>query len=213
MTTAPAAVTRPATTPPATTPPATTRAATTAVPLHPLIAERWSPRGFDASHVLTRADLLPLLEAARWAPSAGNTQPTRWVVTLRGEHAYDRLAGCLSSGNQPWAPRASALLVAVSLEADEDGRPYPWHLHDTGQATALLTVQAHAQGLHVHQMGGFDADGVRREFGLSERQRPSVVVAVGVPGGEALPERLAQRESAERTRRPLEELLLPVEAA
>ncbi|HEU0102902.1 MAG TPA: nitroreductase family protein [Mycobacteriales bacterium] len=186
------------------------RAAVTATPLHPLLAHRWSPRGFDPAHVLTRADLLPLLEAARWAPSAGNTQPTRWLVTLRGEPAHARLLGCLSKGNQPWAPRASALLVAVSTTADDTGRPYPSHLHDTGQATAHLTVQAHAQGLHVHQMGGFDADAVRREFGLSDRQQPSVVVALGEPGGEALPERLAQREAAARSRLPLAELLLPV---
>ena len=179
-------------------------------PLHPLLADRYSPRRFDEAHTLTREDLLPLLEAARWAPSAGNTQPTRWLVTLRGEPAHARLLGCLKPGNQPWAPRASALLVAVSLNADESGKAYPSHLHDTGQATAHLTVQAHAQGLHVHQMGGFDRDGVRREFGLSDQQWPSVVVAVGVPGGSPLPEQLAEREAAERTRLPLSDLLLPL---
>jgi len=177
--------------------------------IHPLLAQRWSPRGFDESHVLTFEDLLPLLEAARWAPSSGNTQPARWLVTLRGEPAHTRLVGCLSGGNQPWAPRASALLVAVATQAGDDGRPYPWHLHDTGQAVAHLTVQAAAQGLLVHQMGGFDADRIRREFGLSDVQRPSVVVAVGVLGGTPLPPELASREARERTRRPLSELVLP----
>lgn len=181
-------------------------------PLHPLLAARWSPRGFDAAHVLTRDDLLPLLEAARWAPSAGNTQPTRWLVTLRGEPAHGRLVGCLSTGNQPWAPRAAALLVVVATQADTDGRAYPSHLHDAGQAAAHLTVQAAAQGLLVHQMGGFDPDCVRREFALSPVQRPVVVVAVGVLGGDPLPERLAAREARVRTRLPLEELLLPAAA-
>lgn len=188
------------------------REAVTEVPLHPLLAHRWSPRAFDPAHTLTREDLLPLLEAARWAPSAGNTQPARWLVTLRGEPAHGRLVGCLSRGNLSWAPRASALLVAVATEADETGRPYPWHLHDTGQAVAHLSVQAGAQGLSVHQMAGFDAECVRREFGLSAVQQPSVVLAVGVVGGDELPERLAAREVAPRVRRPLSELLLPVEA-
>ena len=182
---------------------------TQALGIHPLLAQRWSPRGFDESHVLTFEDLLPLLEAARWAPSSGNTQPARWLVTLRGEPAHTRLVGCLSGGNQPWAPRASALLVAVATQAGDDGRPYPWHLHDTGQAVAHLTVQAAAQGLLVHQMGGFDADRIRREFGLADVQRPSVVVAVGVLGGTPLPPELASREARERTRRPLSELVLP----
>lgn len=178
--------------------------------LHPLLATRRSPRGFDEAHVLTREDLGPLLEAARWAPSAGNTQPTRWVVTLRGEAGHGRLVGCLSPGNLPWAPRASALLVVVATREDETGRGYPSHLHDAGQAVAHLTFQAAAQGLSVHQMGGFDPDAVRREFALTDAQVPAVVVAVGTAGGSPLPERLAAREAAPRTRRPLDELLLPV---
>ena len=211
----PPLVTPPLITPPLVTPPLGTQALATQalvtppLVIHPLLAPRWSPRGFDESHVLTFEDLLPLLEAARWAPSSGNTQPARWLVTLRGEPAHTRLVGCLSGGNQPWAPRASALLVAVATQAGDDGRPYPWHLHDTGQAVAHLTVQAAAQGLLVHQMGGFDADCIRREFGLSGVQRPSVVVAVGVLGGTPLPPELASREARVRTRRPLSELVLP----
>ncbi len=182
------------------------------MPLHPLLAQRRSPRRFDPGHVLDRAQLRPLLEAARWAPSSGNTQPTRWLVTLRGEPAHERLLGCLSRGNRSWAGRASALLVAVRLLADETGRPYPTAEHDTGQATAHLTLQAVAEGLAAHQMAGFDAGAVRTAFGLAEEQQPAVVVAVGVVGGEPLEGRLAEREVAPRTRRPLEELLLPVDA-
>ena len=184
------------------------RAAVTAVPVHPLLAQRWSPRGFDPAHVLTREDLLPLLEAARWAPSAGNTQPWRFVVALRGEPLHARLLAALNRGNQGWAARASALLVLVALTEDEGGKPYPSALHDTGQAAAHLTVQAEAEGLRVHQMAGLDAEGVRAAAGLSPVQRPVVVVAVGVPGGEPLEGRLAEREAAPRSRRPLAELVL-----
>ncbi len=185
------------------------RSAVTAVPLHPLLAGRWSPRAFDGSRALTRADLLPLLEAARWAPSSGNTQPTRWLVTLRGEPAYERLYDTLSRGNRSWAGRAPALLLAVSLQSDNTGRPYPSAAHDTGQAVAHLSVQAAAQGLAVHQMAGFDAAAVRSAFGLTDVQQPAVVVAVGVPGGPPLEGRLAEKEAAPRVRKPLEELLLP----
>jgi len=180
--------------------------------VHPLLAGRWSPRQFDRAHRLTRDDLGPLLEAARWAPSAGNTQPTRWVVTLRGEPAHARLVACLKRGNQPWAPRAAALLVAVATTHDPTGRGYPSHLHDAGQATAHLSLQAEAQGLRVHQMGGFDADAVRRELGLSDVQVPAVVVAVGIVGGEPLPEGLGERETAPRTRLPAAALLLDPDA-
>ena len=189
------------------------RSAVTSVPLHPVLAERWSPWGFDEEHRLTRDDLLPLLEAARWAPSSGNTQPTRWIVALRGEPGHDRLIAGLSRGNRSWAGRAAALLVAVSLQADETGRPYPKAAHDTGQAVAHLTLQAVAQGLSAHQMAGFDAEAVQAAFGLTEGQQPAVVVAVGVPGGTPLEGRLAERETAARSRLPVEQLLLPSEPA
>lgn len=48
--------------------------AETSVPVAPTIAERWSPRAYDETAVITDAQLTALLEAARWAPSFGNTQ-------------------------------------------------------------------------------------------------------------------------------------------
>ncbi len=43
--------------------------------LHPLLSSRWSPTTFDGSMDVTSAEVESLLEAARWAPSAGNSQP------------------------------------------------------------------------------------------------------------------------------------------
>lgn len=40
-------------------------------PVDPLFLDRWSPRAFDASD-LADEDVLRLIEAARWAPSAYN---------------------------------------------------------------------------------------------------------------------------------------------
>ena len=176
---------------------------------HPLLAGRWSPRRFDPGQVLAHDDLLPLLEAARWAPSSGNTQPARWSVTLRQDARHPRLVEALAEGNRGWAVRAAALLVAVGLTEDGTGRAYRTWQHDTGQAVAHLSLQAVASGLHTHQMGGFDRDAVSALLGLTPVQRPTVVVAVGALGGPPLSEALAARESAERVRRPLAELLLP----
>lgn len=177
--------------------------------LHPLLAARWSPRGFDPGHGLTLDSVLPLLEAARWAPSSGNTQPVRWAVVLRGDARHPALVEALARGNRTWAARASALLVEVTLDADEDGKPYRTAMHDAGQAVAHLSLQAVAEGLHTHQMAGFDAAAVRAALDLPEGRVPVVVVAVGVLGGPPLEERLAARETAPRVRRPVDELLLP----
>src|SRR5258705_5370418 len=190
------------------------KTASTTVPVHPLLAERWSPRGFDRAHEIGDEALSALLEAAGWAPSAGNSQPGRFLVPGRGEPAHDRLFAALAPGNQAWAGAASALILIAARTAGDDGRPQPWALYDTGQAVAALVTQAQADGLAVHQMGGFDTDAVRAGFGLGEDLTPVVVLAVGRHDSEAgLPEPLAAREAAPRTRHPLGDLLLPAPAA
>jgi nitroreductase len=190
------------------------KTASTTVPVHPLLAERWSPRGFDQAHELGDDSLAALLEAARWAPSAGNSQPWRFLVTRRGDPAHDRLLAALTPGNQAWAGAASALILVAARTAAGDGRPQPWALYDTGQAVAALVTQAQADGLAVHQMGGFDSAAVRAEFGLDETLTPVVIVAIGRQDSTAaLPEPLAAREAAPRTRHPVSDLLLPARTA
>jgi nitroreductase len=185
------------------------KTATTTAEVHPLLTTRWSPRGFDRTHTLDERTLTALLEAARWAPSANNSQPWRFLVTRRGEQAFDEIADVLAPGNRTWAPAASALLLVAAQTTDETDRPRPWALYDTGQAVAALSVQAEAEGLSVHQLGGFDTDAARHRFDLDDTLTPVVVVAVGRRDPHAqLPEPLATRERAPRTREPLGALLL-----
>ncbi|MFN8074182.1 MAG: nitroreductase family protein [Kineosporiaceae bacterium] len=181
----------------------------TARDVHDLLAERWSPRSFDPDAVLDDATLVRLLEAARWAASAMNAQPWRFLVARRGTEAHARLFATLAGTNQLWAGDASVLVLAVADTQDAEGNPWHYAAYDTGQAVAQLTVQAHADGLAVHQMGGFDRDAVAEAFSLPERLVPQVVVAVGTPSTpERLPDFLAERETAPRQRRELADLLL-----
>jgi len=188
------------------------KTARTATPLHPLLASRWSPRALDPGHELDERCLTALLEAARWAPSASNTQPWRFAVTLRGTAEHTAALDALAPGNQAWAHAASALVVAAAETVAPDGSPRPWALYDTGQAVAHLSVQAEHEGLAVHQIGGFDRDRVRSVLAAGDAVEPLVVLAVGRRDATAeLPEPLAGREAAPRTRLPLDELLVSVD--
>ncbi|MFM9816030.1 hypothetical protein ACKI16_47085, partial [Streptomyces scabiei] len=72
-----------------------------------------------------------------------------------------------------------------------------------------FTVQAHASGLHTHQMGGFDRDAVGAAFGFGDDLAAVTVMAVGTLGDiDAAPEALRERELAPRTRRPIVESLV-----
>jgi nitroreductase len=179
--------------------------------LSPLLAYRWSPRAFDPASTVADTELASMLEAARWAPSNGNSQPWRFLVGRRDDEAYKRILACLAPGNQRWAGRAAVLLLGAYTATDPAGAPLPHAAYDLGQAMAHLTVQATALRLHVHQMGGFDAAAIRAELELPEGVRPMVVAAIGQAGDpRILPEDLQVRETALRQRRPVSDLLLPI---
>ncbi|MEV7632585.1 nitroreductase family protein [Microbacterium sp. NPDC089318] len=185
------------------------RTAPTEHPVLDVLADRWSPRAFDNETPIDEAKLSSALEAARWAPSAYNHQPWRFIVARRGTGLHQSIHSTLIGFNQAWAGSAAALIVAVAENADDEGEARSHAVYDLGQAVAHLSVQAHHDGLVVHQMSGFDADALREIAGLDERFTPVTVIALGELGDiAALPEMIQERESAPRVRRPIDETLL-----
>ena len=173
-----------------------------------VLQARWSPRAYEPVEI-DEALLAKALEAARWSPSAYNAQPWRFVVARRGTEAFDRIVASLAEFNRMWAPNASVLVLAIAEIANEEGRANPTAVYDLGQAVAHLTIQAHADGLVVHQMSGFDAAAAAEAFGLEDRLQPVTVVALGSLGdAEALDAMLREREHAPRARKPLSEIVL-----
>ncbi|MEZ3162180.1 nitroreductase family protein [Microbacterium sp. BWT-B31] len=179
------------------------RIAQTETPILDVLAERWSTRVFDTETPIDEDALAGALEAARWAPTAANTQPWRVIVARRGSDAHAKVLASLAGFNGAWAGDAGALVVFVA-ETTREGKPLLWAQYDTGQVAAHFTVQAHAGGLSTHQMGGFDRDAISAAFGLGEDFTPVTVMAVGELGDirAASPE-LQARENAPRERRTI----------
>jgi len=179
--------------------------AETAVPIHPLLADRWSGRAFDSRDV-TRPELVALLEAARWAPSSANEQPWRFVVVRPGDASRDAVLAGMTGANPRWAGNAPVLLVTVARATmEKTGRPNRYAWHDVGLATAQLAAEATALGLATHIMAGWSAEALRAALAIPEGFDPVAVIAIGHHGDAALlPDDLRERELAPRTRRPLD---------
>ncbi|GAA1701875.1 nitroreductase family protein [Microbacterium sediminicola] len=183
-----------------------TTTGTTAI--HEILATRYSTRVFDADAPIDDTALNNALEAARWAPSAANSQPWHAIVARRGSDAFARIAATLKGFNSTWAADAGALVIFVA-ETERDGVALPWAAYDTGQAAAHFTIQANADGLATHQMGGFEAAALANEFDLPATMQPLTVVAIGAFGDvDAASDELQQREATPRTRRPLADAVL-----
>ncbi len=172
--------------------------------LHPLLARRHSPRAFSPAPIADDA-LLRLLQAARWAPSSRNEQPWEFVIVRRGTAAFTDAVEVLAPPNRVWAQHAGLLLLGVARVSLPDGSPNRYAHYDLGQAAAQLALQATAEGLRLHPMGGFDRVRARELFALPDSHEPVVMIAVGHPAdASGLDERLQAMEQAPRTRRPLQ---------
>ncbi len=184
--------------------------AVTSVAIDDQLARRWSGRAYDPARPVSRPQLLALLEAARWAPSCFGDQPWRYLVWDRMQDAgnWQRAFGCLGEFNQGWAGKAPVLMLALADTLfNHNNQPNRWGAYDTGAASMSLCVQATAFGLMVHQMGGFDAAKVQKEFSIPERFTPMAMITVGYQLAKAdVPPDMREREFAARQRRPLGEV-------
>jgi nitroreductase len=185
----------------------------TQAPIHELLADRRSPRAFSEQPIEPEK-LLSLFEAARWSPSSANEQPWRFIVaTKRDSRIHSALVESLMEGNRLWAKRAPILVLALAQSTyTKTGRPYQHSWYDLGQSVALLSVQATALGLAVHQMGGFDGDKARQLLSIPEGFSPVIVFAIGYADRpEILPDDLKKREQAPRSRKLLQDFVFTEE--
>lgn len=178
-------------------------------PVAPQFPARWSPRSFT-DRALTEADVMSLLEAARWAPSASNHQPWRFAWARRDEDAFSAIRDTLTGNNPVWAGKAGALFVVASKDTvtNREGTEVANRTagFDTGAAWMSLALQAKVMGLIAHAMGGFDKDKLAVAVGLPAGHTIQCVVAVGEHGpAEALPEDLRAREKPSN-RKPVDEI-------
>ena len=168
-------------------------------PIDPMFLARWSPRAFTGE-AISEADLMTMLEAARWAASAYNSQPWRFIYARRDTPHWEKFLGLLVPFNRGWAKESSALVILVSnslMRPPGAEKDVPSHSHslDAGAASANFALQANKMGWYVHGMLGFDIDRAFAELDVPMGYRVEAAYAVGRLGDPAsLPEQLRARE-------------------
>jgi len=157
---------------------------------------------------IDEAELFVLFEAARWAPSAGNTHPWRILYAHRDSQHWSLFFGLLVERNQVWCRNAAVLLLFISRKTNEQtGRALITHSYDTGSAWENLALQGTLKGLVVHGMAGFDYARAKTTLNIPDDFQVEAMAAVGRPGPiTVLPEDFQARESP-NTRRPITELV------
>lgn len=177
-------------------------------PLHAQFLQRWSPRAFTGE-AISPADLSIILEAARWAPSAYNSQPWRLFYARRDTPHWNTFFGFLNEGNQAWAKTAAAIVVVASKAAfiGPNGAEMVSMTpsYDTGAAWACLALQASLSGWAAHGIVGFDRARAKAELNMPADFNVEAGIVIGRQGDKSiLPEALAAREIP-NSRKPLSE--------
>lgn len=177
--------------------------------VHPLIVNRWSPRSMTGEE-LSDDELMPLFEAARWAPSSNNAQLWRFVFAKRQTPFWETFVDLLADGNKVWARQAAALVVVTSRKLFErHDKPAVTYAFDAGAAWENLALEGTRRGFVVHGMQGFDYERARSALHVPDHYDVLAMIAIGKRAPkESLPSHLQEREQP-NDRRPLTEIIVP----
>ncbi len=184
--------------------------ANTQYPVNEIIARRWSPRAYSEI-IVDEKHVLSMLEAARWAPSGGNTQPWRFIYALK-QHSnkFEKILAVLEPGNARWNIRAAGFIIVMAQKSNPDtGKPFNYGMFDCGLAVSNILIQAQSAHIFTHVMGGFNKSALIKAFNLNDNLDPLVIISFGYAGDSGLlePDLLA-RELADRKRIALENLIV-----
>jgi nitroreductase len=139
-----------------------------------IIKERRSIRRFKQD-TIPMETIRMLIEAARWAPSSGNSQPWEFVIITDKEMIHNLktvMTGVM--GNIKEGP----LLICICTNRKQKTT---WTGYDIGCALQNILLSAHSMNLGACAIGGFDELFIGQLLDLREDLEPCVFITVGYP--------------------------------
>lgn len=129
-----------------------------------------------------------LIEAALWAPSAGNTQPLNLVIVRDSEMKRKLSEAALNQASVRKAP--VVFVVCADLNRSKKGYgsrgEQLYSLQDTAAATQNILLEAHALGLATCWVGAFNDKQVAKTIKAPKNMKPVAMIPVGHPVGQAV---------------------------
>lgn len=176
--------------------------------IDPIFVNRWSPRSMTGEE-LKEDELMPLFEAARWAPSSYNAQQWRYLYAKRNSKNWFIFFDLLAEGNKVWAKNAAVLVVVISRKNFEHNeKPSITHVFDAGASWENMALEGARRGFVMHGMEGFDYDKAREVLEVPGNYDVCAMIAIGKRGKkEDLPEGYQEMEQP-NDRKPLNEIVI-----
>jgi len=147
-----------------------------------IFKSRRSIRSFTGENV-SDEKIEKIIEAARWAPSAGNIQPWEFIVIRRLETKREIAKAAL---NQFFIEEAPVVIVVCADEA-RSSRVYGsrgaslYCIQDTAAAIENMLLAICALGLGACWVGAFNEEEVKRILRIPRGLRPVAIIPIGHP--------------------------------
>lgn len=149
------------------------------------IKARRSIKSFRADRVPIKT-IYKLIDAARWAPSAGNLQSWEFILV---EDATAKKQLAMAALNQEFISSAPVVIVACAdtersaVKYGVRGK-YFYSIVDASAAIENLMIAATSLGLGTCWVGSFNNNIVRDVLGLPEGIAPVAIIPLGFPADE-----------------------------
>lgn len=133
-----------------------------------------------------------VLDAARWAPSWGNTQCWRFIV-IKNSETKARLAEILINNPATDAVKTAPLVIVICAELKKAGfyrgetctdKGEYWYMFDTALAMHNLSLASHSLGLGTVHVGRFDAGKAAEILNVPPGFTVVEMTPLGYPDGE-----------------------------
>ena len=149
-----------------------------------LCLRRQTCRNF-ADRPVEHEKLVSIVEAARTAPSACNSQPWNFVVVESPAKVAEVAKLAMQLGGNAYIAGAKAFIVVVEehavlkpvISSIVDSQQFA--KGDLGAATVLLTFEADAQGLGACQISLFDRENMRKVLDIPADKPIASLIAIG----------------------------------
>lgn len=146
------------------------------------IKGRRSVRAFKSEDV--PAEIVEkLIDAARWAPSAGNVQPWEFIIVRKPEIKRRLVEAALGQMFIEEAP----VVIVVCANEDRSTQGYSvrgktlYCIQDTAAAIQNIHLTAYSLGLGTCWVGAFKEEEARETLKVPHGIRPVAIIPVGYP--------------------------------
>ncbi|MFX0067537.1 MAG: nitroreductase family protein [Promethearchaeota archaeon] len=136
------------------------------------IKERRSIRRFKKKDI-EEEKISILLEAMRWAPSAGNRQPWEFII-IKNKELLSKIAS-----EAPYGAFIADAPLAIAIVTDPETSR--WHIVDGSLASQNLQLAAWAMGLGTCWIGSMDREPVKKILGIPEGKHLLTIFPLGYP--------------------------------